>query len=1062
MYEKGNTPMDCKELKVMLEEDYLSTFKHQNIHPSQGAQAIARKVLLEIVIPALTKEVNEGKNFANLRQIYNGMVLATWYKQALRRSILTRIYANKDKVSGVDLINPVQAQQEVYQQYLKAFKKGTYNFIKEEQDPLTGQVIPRKYFSGGFSRYNPVVVKADASMAAGVVNSFKHLMIVSTVVLTLGLGVALPHSALAKGSEDTLRMPISASIKGTESMIMMGKAIIQIIGRKPIEVLQKFYMYGDTVKVGEVVKINRQGELRKERVIGIWKIDEKYLLATQDLLSTPNEDNSIIHFYDVFPETKDHSESMIYDGDVDKAMAVKKLKYFLNDSELLSQIRNVAIYLSMILFFNSYGMLKFNHWGDITATLFLAVLGLAELVDIAGNTKMNIKQIAFLNDLLNQPEVMEISLKISKEFLESNASDKDKKAKIVFIDQLAEALPVKDPYHAKFMILIAQHPKLAKKQLDNSLDWYKNFLRSRKKSDTDKDQVIKVLKEIITSLPVENPYLEKFGYIIREYNKKVFEVKKDSAMLNIKIEDFIRKNVTLASLPNGTQRAILPFLDDAKFQQLSDFIKAINPDLAPIVQFTLTKSKGHINIDCAMVVKNLGNNFREALDARKRIGMGILGFVLGVTVTYYLLNGSAETRIEDAIKNGTYQDQIQKEKTKLYGSINDFLISDLRNYNDSYHKGSIPLKNMEEYLSKAPLSENNFKALEDYVLTFNSVNNSSRRGNQGLDSANDYSAMELVSFRILLNQSIHGNYLGIVEFYQKIIKAGDAVIPAIRNQVYKGPALNNDNDSTRFMRITKDSMNRMTFVPSGPNTIVIVSAPSNKSSVAAISDLLKENGIPFKYDGKDFAVTIKGHLDKAMAVKETEDFFGNKLGSVNSNVLNLVLLGIAAGQNEVLYTLTVMVIIFGPLLGSKSNDPDENILSDEELETFRIFLNSTASDKEKIKVIHYLDTMAEGLPTADPYHAKCLILIAQYPKLAKKVLNDYVEGYKYELKEAPYADRQQAIKVLREIVAALPPENPFRDKFANLIKPDLAMIMGRKTKGAHIPPGFPQIMSCFG
>ena len=39
----------------------------------------------------------------------------------------------------------------IYQQYLKAFKKGVYNYIKEDQDPLTQQVIPRKYFSGGVS-----------------------------------------------------------------------------------------------------------------------------------------------------------------------------------------------------------------------------------------------------------------------------------------------------------------------------------------------------------------------------------------------------------------------------------------------------------------------------------------------------------------------------------------------------------------------------------------------------------------------------------------------------------------------------------------------------------------------------------------------------------------------------------------------------------------------------------------------------------------------------------------------------------------------------------------------
>ncbi len=37
----------------------------------------------------------------------------------------------------------------IYRQYLQAFKKGAYNYIKEEQDPVSKQVMPRKYFSGG-------------------------------------------------------------------------------------------------------------------------------------------------------------------------------------------------------------------------------------------------------------------------------------------------------------------------------------------------------------------------------------------------------------------------------------------------------------------------------------------------------------------------------------------------------------------------------------------------------------------------------------------------------------------------------------------------------------------------------------------------------------------------------------------------------------------------------------------------------------------------------------------------------------------------------------------------
>ena len=86
------------------------------------------------MIPEIEKEVNEGKNFAALRQVYNSMILAVWYKQALKDSLLGKIYVDQNKVKGVDLDDP-QMKQKIYDQYIDSFKKGVYNYIKEEYDP---------------------------------------------------------------------------------------------------------------------------------------------------------------------------------------------------------------------------------------------------------------------------------------------------------------------------------------------------------------------------------------------------------------------------------------------------------------------------------------------------------------------------------------------------------------------------------------------------------------------------------------------------------------------------------------------------------------------------------------------------------------------------------------------------------------------------------------------------------------------------------------------------------------------------------------------------------------
>jgi len=142
------------KLKVMLEQDYLSLEKHQagssmgDNKPKDGINALGSQIVREIIIPELTKEVNEDKNFAVLRQVYNSLILAAWYKKKIKDSILKQVYADKSKVGGIS-IEDSREKEKIYQRYLQAFKKGVYNYIKQETDPLTHEAIPRKYFSGG-------------------------------------------------------------------------------------------------------------------------------------------------------------------------------------------------------------------------------------------------------------------------------------------------------------------------------------------------------------------------------------------------------------------------------------------------------------------------------------------------------------------------------------------------------------------------------------------------------------------------------------------------------------------------------------------------------------------------------------------------------------------------------------------------------------------------------------------------------------------------------------------------------------------------------------------------
>ncbi|MBF0504191.1 MAG: hypothetical protein HQL14_03715 [Candidatus Omnitrophica bacterium] len=156
-------------LKVMLEEDYLAL----KVKASQGespANQLGSSIIREIILPAIEKEVNQGKNFAPLRQMFYSMILASWYKMALKDAILTQVYGDQSKVRvGINQDDP-KANEEIFNRYLRAYKKGVFNYIKEDIDKISGETIPRKYFSGGeaiWQNIRPRVVHAADTAMSG-------------------------------------------------------------------------------------------------------------------------------------------------------------------------------------------------------------------------------------------------------------------------------------------------------------------------------------------------------------------------------------------------------------------------------------------------------------------------------------------------------------------------------------------------------------------------------------------------------------------------------------------------------------------------------------------------------------------------------------------------------------------------------------------------------------------------------------------------------------------------------------------------------------------------------
>jgi hypothetical protein len=192
VYEHNNTVFVVKShLKVMLDEDYLALEKNKNVIPAKAGiqnrinsdygspiktfgddtkatNSLASKIIRQIILPAIEKEVNTGKNFAHLRQIYNSMILAVWFKKNLKQALLNQVYTDKSKVNGVNVNDPA-IKEKIYKQYLQAYKKGVFNYIKEEVNQSSREVIPRKYFSGGLTPFDAAMLQpatTDEAMTA--------------------------------------------------------------------------------------------------------------------------------------------------------------------------------------------------------------------------------------------------------------------------------------------------------------------------------------------------------------------------------------------------------------------------------------------------------------------------------------------------------------------------------------------------------------------------------------------------------------------------------------------------------------------------------------------------------------------------------------------------------------------------------------------------------------------------------------------------------------------------------------------------------------------------------
>lgn len=187
-------------LKLMLEKDYLAEreFNNRVDLPAKDSltpqQILSQDTIKEKILPLIAQEVNYGEHFVPLRKIYHALILATWFKKQFRGSVLERSFANRKAIQGIDLSDEA-TKDKIYQQYVQAFKTGVFNYLKEEYDPVTQQIVPRKYFSGGMALQT---VREDIQVNARLDEvNLDSAMMVKVRLIPQSLTIALRIGAVA-------------------------------------------------------------------------------------------------------------------------------------------------------------------------------------------------------------------------------------------------------------------------------------------------------------------------------------------------------------------------------------------------------------------------------------------------------------------------------------------------------------------------------------------------------------------------------------------------------------------------------------------------------------------------------------------------------------------------------------------------------------------------------------------------------------------------------------------------------------------------------------------------
>ncbi len=110
----------------------------------------AKELEEKMILPLVVNEVNHGKNYSDLRQVYISLALAQWYKNKYRytTSLFAYFIDSKD-LKGLESKSAWSAES-IWKDYKKSFEEGDYHCWKNETYQRGDYIITEsKFYSGG-------------------------------------------------------------------------------------------------------------------------------------------------------------------------------------------------------------------------------------------------------------------------------------------------------------------------------------------------------------------------------------------------------------------------------------------------------------------------------------------------------------------------------------------------------------------------------------------------------------------------------------------------------------------------------------------------------------------------------------------------------------------------------------------------------------------------------------------------------------------------------------------------------------------------------------------------